>query len=119
MYIGGYCQIHAVSNISIGNGCVLSEYVYLADGAHGMDPNKGLIMNQELSSKGTVIIGDNTFIGFGATVLPGVVIGRNCVIGARTVVTKSCPDYSMLAGSPAKIIRKFDFATGEWVPVND
>ncbi|MFZ6864742.1 acyltransferase [Undibacterium sp. Ji67W] len=119
VYIGGYCQIHSANNVQIKDGCVLSDYVYISDVAHGLSPKLGPIMLQELHSKGSVIIGESTFLGFGVCVMPGVEIGKHCVVGTRSVVTKSCPDYSMLAGSPAKIIRKFDLACGEWVPVND
>lgn len=118
VYIGGYCQIHAISKVSIGNGCVLSEYVYISDLSHGMDPKLGLIMKQELHSKGDVIIGESTFIGFGVSILPGVTIGKHCIVGTRSVVTKSFPDYTMIAGSPAKAVKRYDPDLGIWIPLS-
>lgn len=51
-------------------------------------------------------VGDNVFIGLGALILPGVSIGSNCVVGAYSVVTKDVPDGYIVAGNPAKIIKK-------------
>lgn len=53
-------------------------------------------------------IGDQTFIGMHAMVMPGVTIGKHCVIGANAVVTESIPDYCVAAGVPAKIMKRYD-----------
>jgi acetyltransferase-like isoleucine patch superfamily enzyme len=53
---------------------------------------------------GKIKIGDNSFIGNEAMILPGVTIGSNCVIGGMSVVTKSVPDNCVVAGNPAKFI---------------
>jgi acetyltransferase-like isoleucine patch superfamily enzyme len=58
----------------------------------------------ELDMFGKIIIEDNTYIGNNATILPGVCIGRNCIVGANSVVTKSIPDNCVVAGNPAKYI---------------
>lgn len=50
-------------------------------------------------------------------IMPGVTLGKRCIVAAGAVVTKSFPDYSMIAGVPAKIIKKFDVATGAWVNI--
>jgi len=52
------------------------------------------------------VIGDNVFIGANAIVMPGIKIGNNCIIGAGAVVTKNVEDFSIVAGNPAKLIRK-------------
>lgn len=53
---------------------------------------------------GKIVVGENSFVGANVTILPGVRIGRNCVIGAGAVVTKSIPDYSVAAGVPARVL---------------
>jgi galactoside O-acetyltransferase len=53
-----------------------------------------------------VIIGDKVWIGFGATVLKGVKVGAGAVIGAGAVVTKDVPEYTVVAGNPARVVRR-------------
>lgn len=116
VYIGGYAQIHSMGRLEIGSGCVLSEHVYISDIAHGLHPDRGLIMKQPLECKGPVRIGRHVFIGYGCSVLPGVTLGDHCVVGARSVVTRSFPAYSMVAGMPARCIKVFDPELRDWVP---
>jgi acetyltransferase-like isoleucine patch superfamily enzyme len=53
-----------------------------------------------------IVIGPNTWIGFDACVLPGVTVGEGSVVGARSVVTEDVPPFSVVAGNPARFIRK-------------
>jgi acetyltransferase-like isoleucine patch superfamily enzyme len=115
VYIGGYSQLHAMNRVEIGDGCVLSEHVYVSDIAHGLDPRAGLIMKQPLESKGPVRIGRHVFIGYGCSILPGVTLGDHCIVGTRSTVTRSFPAYSMIGGAPARLLKVFDQARGEWV----
>lgn len=118
VYIGGFTQIHCASKIEIEDGCVLSEYCYISDISHGLDPNSGPIMKQPLITN-DVLIKKNTFVGYGCHILPGVVLGEHCVVGSNSVVTKSFSDYSMIAGSPAKLIKKYDLNKGNWRKVDN
>lgn len=113
--IGRFCCITAIDRIEIGDGCMLSEHVYLSDHVHGHNPLAGLLQHQALVSKGPVRLGKSCFLGYRAAILPGVELGDHCVVGANTVVTRSFPAYSMLAGTPARLIRRFDLEQGVWV----
>lgn len=64
-----------------------------------------------------VIIGEGSWLGTNVVVVGKVRIGKHCVIGANSVVTKDIPDYSVAVGIPAKVIKKYDFANEEWVKV--
>jgi len=115
VHIGGNVWITALSKVVIEDDCVLGERVYISDAAHGLDPKAGPIMKQKLISKGDVHIQSGTFIGYGACVQPGVTLGRHCVVGINSVVTHSFPDYSMIAGSPARLIKVYSEQRGAWI----
>ncbi len=59
-----------------------------------------------VKSKGSIVIGDNVWIGDKATILPGVIIGDGAVIAANAVVSKDVPAYCVAGGNPAKIIKQ-------------
>lgn len=117
--IGNFACITAINDIEIHDGCLISEHVYISDHYHGTDPSSKIPpIHQPLFSKGKVILGENTFVGYRVSILSGVKIGKNCVIGAHAVVTKDIPDNSMVAGIPAKIIKKYNFQSNSWESTN-
>lgn len=117
VFIGyGVCMA-CISRVSVGDFCVLSEFVYISDHVHGHDPKSGAVGKQKLISKGGVHIGEYTFVGYRACILPGVTLGRHCVVGANAVVTHSFPDFSMVAGVPARLIKTYSFEKQAWIPV--
>jgi acetyltransferase-like isoleucine patch superfamily enzyme len=117
VYIGHYSFIAAIEEIRIGNGCVFSDYVYLNDSSHGIDPANGLIMLQNLESKGPIHIGMNCFLGYRVAVMPAVTLGDWCIVGANSVVTRSFPPYSMIGGAPARLIRRYSPEQGKWISI--
>ena len=114
IHIGSNCAInHGVfilgrDEILIGNNVILSARCMLLDA--GFDVDK--YMNQDTPEykykKSFIHIDDNVWIGAGATVLPRVTLGRNSIIAAGAVVTKNVPPYTVVAGNPAKVIRKLN-----------
>ena len=115
-YLGRYCFLSCIDHILIGRNVVLSDYVYITDVTHGMTPGAGHILEQPLLSKGPVVIGDDCFLGYGVRVMPGVTLGRNCIVATSAVVTRSFPNFTMVAGIPAQPVKRFDPTTATWLP---
>ena len=63
-------------------------------------------------------IGENCFIGMGAAIMPGTVLGKQCVVGANSVVKGTFPDYCVIVGSPAKIVKKYNQHTQIWEKIS-
>lgn len=117
VYIGLHSQIHACRGVRIGDGTVLSDYVYVNDASHGLDPHAGLIMAQPIACRGEIVIGRHVFLGLRSIVFSGVELGDHCVVGANSVVTRSFPAGSMIAGSPARLVKRYDDEQRRWVAI--
>ncbi|MBH21718.1 MAG: hypothetical protein CML98_08120 [Rhodobiaceae bacterium] len=89
------------SGITIKKNCLIASEVTILCHEHVYrNPD-----NFELPLILPVEIGERTFVGVGATILPGVKIGSDCIIGAKTVVSKNIPDGSIAVGVPARVIK--------------
>ncbi len=102
--IGDFCNLGGGGGVEIGDDCIIGAYFSCHPSNHNFDDPNQLIRLQGVTKKG-IVIGKNCWIGAKVTILDGVIIGNNCVIAAGSVVTKSQPDNSVIAGVPAKIIR--------------
>ena len=107
------------STVKIGDDVLFASNVIVTNENHGINPEADIpYMDQPLSSK-NVEICNGCWIGEKVCILPGVRIGKKCVIGAGSVVTKSIPDYCIAAGNPAKVIKKYNFTTHAWEKVKE
>lgn len=109
--IGEYNQITACNKITIGDGLLTGRYVLISDNSHGgLSKKESMIepIKRDLKSKGEVVIGNNVWLGDKVTVLAGVHIGNNVIVAANAVVTRDVPDNCVVAGVPARIIKKLE-----------
>ncbi len=120
--IGDRCLIGKGSGIVghfeivIGDDVWTGHHVYITDQNHGyVDVSRPI--SQQTQPERSVTIGDGSWLGHGTVVLPGAAIGRHVVIGANSVVTGPIPDFSVAAGVPAKVIRRYVDGDG-WVAVD-
>jgi acetyltransferase-like isoleucine patch superfamily enzyme len=93
--------------ITIGNDVWTGHHVYITDQNHGYTDLTVPISRQVMPER-PVSIGDGSWLGHGAVVLPGAAIGKHVVIGANSVVTGEIPDNCVAAGVPARVIRRLD-----------
>lgn len=114
--IGNCCnfgeQVHitCANRIKIGNGLLTGRRCTITDNSHGKSDRSILDMNpsmRTIESKGSVVIGNNVWLGDNVIVLPGVTIGDGVIVGANSVVTKNIPSYSVAVGNPAKVVKSF------------
>jgi acetyltransferase-like isoleucine patch superfamily enzyme len=124
LFIGEDCSIGRFAHITCSNRVVIeskvmiTEGVLITDSLHGyLDVSKPII-EQQLISIGEVRIGEGSWIGNGAKIIGNVIIGKNCLVSANSVVSNmEVPDYSVVAGIPGKIVKHFDKVTNEWCKI--
>lgn len=106
-----------IGDVEIGRYCLTAPNVYLSSGRHYFDLAPNLYIkdqdtmahsSKELSNKHSkkIVIEDDVWVGINSVVMSGVKIGRGSIIGSNSVVTKDVPPFSIMAGSPAKLIKK-------------
>ena len=111
--IGNRCLIGRGSGIvghlqiEIGDDVWTGHHVYITDQNHGYE-DLSIPVSQQTQPERPVIIGNGSWIGHGAVVLPGVTIGEHAVIGANSVVTSDVPAYCVAVGAPARVVRQLD-----------
>lgn len=93
--------IDCFERIEIGRGCAISKRVMIRD-----SNNHDILTTSDYKITEPIKIGNNVWIGMGATILPGVNIGDGAIIAAGSVVNKDVPAYSLVGGVPAKVIKQ-------------
>lgn len=104
------CHIGCIKKIEIGDNVLLGSKVYITDHYHGEITREALSLppgDRPLWGK-PVKIGNNVWIGDNVCIMPGVTIGDNVIVGANAVVTHCFPANTVIAGVPAKIIKRLD-----------
>jgi acetyltransferase-like isoleucine patch superfamily enzyme len=124
LFIGDHVIISEGCIISACNRIVIEENVGISPNVMIIDNSRkpGDIIRPSKEQKleiGTVHIGADSWIAYGACVLPNVTIGRHCIIGALSVVNRDIPPYSVAVGSPAKVVKRYDFDRKEWVKLDE
>lgn len=116
-------HITCIDHVRIGAGTLIGSRVIVTDHAHGVyrgsmqsapevPPNK-----RPLWSAGPIDIGKNVWLGDGVAVLAGAKIGDGAIIGANSVVTGTIPPATIAVGAPAKPVREWNAASGEWLQI--
>jgi len=107
------CHITAANYVEIRSGTAIMFGAMVTDIDHGYE-DINLSPDQQVLKVQKTIIGENCFIGAGARIQAGTVLGRHCVVGTNSVVRGHFPEYSVLVGVPARIIKRYDSKTKMW-----
>jgi acetyltransferase-like isoleucine patch superfamily enzyme len=117
-FIAPRTELSAKNCIHLERDIMLSPQVLIMDHSHAYEDITRPIKEQGVSEGGTIRIGEGSWIGHGAAIVcsrGNLTLGRNCVVAANSLVTRSFPDYSVIAGNPARIVKQYDLRKGQWV----
>jgi acetyltransferase-like isoleucine patch superfamily enzyme len=101
---GGQLRASKNAKIIIGDNCLISYNVHIRTDMHNYKERYKLILEQGHSEE-SIVIQDDVWIGYGAQIMSGVSIGKGAIIAAGSIVTKDVPEYAIVAGVPARIIK--------------
>lgn len=102
VFINSNCYFMDGGSIKVGNHVFIGPYCGFYTAHH---PLKHLERNKGLEIAQPIVIGDNVWLGANVSVMPGVTVGEGAVIAAGAVVTKNVPAYTLVAGTPAKVVK--------------
>ena len=100
--IGGFCIFNCGTHVSVGEGTMMGSYCYIQSSNHGISRSRPI--KGQPHTYGEIHIGADVWLAGHVTVLAGVRIGQGAVVGAKAVVSRDVPDYSISVGIPAKVI---------------
>ena len=109
-------HITSAGKLKIGKSSLILANVFITNIDHDYTEIGKHVVNQKTSVKETSI-GENCFIGMGAAIMAGTTLGKQCIVGANSFVKGEFPDYCVIVGSPAKIVKKYNQVTKIWEKV--
>ena len=131
-------RMEAISEgiIKLGDNCAIEQNVHITSGGKLVIHNNVTIsantfitnidheysdINKSVMDQGHIIketiIEEGCFIGYGAAIQSGTKLGKHCVVGTNSVVRGEYPDYSVIVGSPGRIVKRFDIQQNKWVKI--
>jgi acetyltransferase-like isoleucine patch superfamily enzyme len=102
-----------IGPVNIGDYVMLAQNIVISGLNHGYEDISLPPRMQKVVTK-QINIEDNVWVGANSVITAGVTIGKHAIIGAGSVVTKDIPSYSVAAGNPARVIKKYSFETNTW-----
>lgn len=106
-------HITSAGNLKIGKSSLILANVFITNIDHDYTEIGIHVVKQKIIVKDTQI-GENCFIGIGAAIMAGTILGNQCIVGANSFVRGHFPDYCVIVGSPAKIVKKYNLETQSW-----
>jgi serine acetyltransferase len=113
--IGRFCQITVSNSLVIEENVLITEGVLITDTIHGYEDINVPVLKQRMYNRGPIVIKSGAWIGNGARIVGSLTIGKNSVVGANCYLDRDVPDYCLVGGIPAMILKRFDSEKGVWV----
>ncbi|EDT42681.1 sugar O-acetyltransferase [Burkholderia ambifaria] len=101
VFVNQNCTFYDLGGLDIGDDVMIGPNVSLITSGHPVEPSH----RRDFVVARPIVIGNNVWIGAGATIIGGVTVGENAVVGAGSVVTRDVPPNTLVGGNPARIIR--------------
>ena len=106
-----------IGPVEVGNDVRLAQNVVMSGLNHGYEDISKPISQQPVSTK-PILVRDETWIGANVFIAAGVTVGKHCVVAAGSIVTRDVPDFTVVAGNPARIIKQYEPGSKTWVKIN-
>jgi acetyltransferase-like isoleucine patch superfamily enzyme len=119
VHVGTNNIIGARKKVVLEENVLLGPHVMMGDHSHAYEDIEIPVKYQTVTEPGPVRIERDSWIGANVFILPNVTIGRHAVVGANSVVNRDIPPYSVAVGTPARVIRRYDFESKRWVKVDE
>jgi acetyltransferase-like isoleucine patch superfamily enzyme len=111
-------QIAAMGEVTVEDDVMFASNINITDGLHGYESAYEPYKYQKMFRIAPIRVKRGCWIGQNVVILPGVTIGELSIVGANSVVTKSIPDRCIAAGSPARVIKRWDENSHQWISQN-
>jgi acetyltransferase-like isoleucine patch superfamily enzyme len=106
-----------IGPVTIGNEVMLAQNIVISGLNHGFEDVTISPRRQKETCK-QIIISDDVWVGANVVITAGVTLGKHCIIGAGSIVTKDIPPYSVAVGNPAKVIKTYNAENGLWEKIS-
>ena len=115
VFVGIRSIISVHYRVELKDDVLVGPNVLIADAHHRYDDVTVPIRKAGMTDRSFVVIEERAWIGMNSCIFRGVTVGKHSVVGANSVVNSDVPPYSVVVGSPARVVRRFDHQLGEWV----
>ena len=113
--IGMFSRIACINKIIIGKNVLAGPNIFISDYNHAyQDIEKPIAQQGNTPATAEVVIGEDSWIGTNVVICGNVHIGKHVVVGAGSFVNKDIPDYCVVVGNPARVVKKYNFSSREW-----